>query len=120
MQDLAVKPDEIIAIEDSEPSLQSAVAAGIQAVSNHWRNIQAGIDHDRHFVPGFVHLPPHVKTLAHPQFFLHVYEVFPGHVHRAPSLAANSGLASITSVITTWRAPACLHTAAAAHHMTLC
>jgi beta-phosphoglucomutase-like phosphatase (HAD superfamily) len=33
MQDLAIKPDEIIAIEDSEPSLQSAVAAGIRCVA---------------------------------------------------------------------------------------
>ena len=33
MQDLAVKPDEIIAIEDSEPSLQSAVAAGIDCIA---------------------------------------------------------------------------------------
>jgi HAD superfamily hydrolase (TIGR01509 family) len=33
MQDLAVKPDEISAIEDSEPSLQSAVAAGIRCIA---------------------------------------------------------------------------------------
>lgn len=33
MQNLAIKPDEIIAIEDSEPSLQSAVAAGIRCVA---------------------------------------------------------------------------------------
>ncbi|MEH6609101.1 MAG: HAD-IA family hydrolase [Halioglobus sp.] len=33
MQDMAIKPDEMIAIEDSEPSLESPVAAGIRCIA---------------------------------------------------------------------------------------
>lgn len=32
MHDMAIKPNEVIAIEDSEPSLESAVAAGIRCI----------------------------------------------------------------------------------------